>query len=129
MEAPFFKDSEMDVFMEDLFKKIYPDCSKEEVIKWIRGSPSNTVLRVSLDQCSRDSFTENLNQLIDHKFNLEDYRIEPHPVLNDTVLVVKATDDLVEPVAGDQVVVVGSMCGASILRGADVYAPGTKCFL
>ena len=126
MEAPFFKDSETEAFMEDLFKKIYPDCSKEEVITWIRGSPSNTVIRASLDQCSRQSFMSNLNQIIGDKFNLDDYRIEPHPVLNDAIVVVKATADLVVPVAGDQAVILGSMCGASVLRGADVYAPGAN---
>ena len=129
MTSHFFKDKETESFMEEMFKNVFRDCDKNEVESWLRTTPANTSLRVSLDAISRKDFIQKLEELIRSKFEEKDYQIVPHPAVEDAVVVVKTFEDEVEPLAGDQVVVVGSMCGAAVLRGADVYAPGNLIYI
>ena len=107
--------------MDHIFSQIFPDCSKEEVAQWLRSSPANTVLRVELDKSSTADFAEKLEA----KFELDvkSYQILTNDVIEDVVVVTdsKVRKD-VKP--DDQIVVVGSMCGAAVLRGADIYLPG-----
>ena len=128
MTSHFFKDKETDAFMEDMFQTVFPDCNKNEVESWLRATPANTTLRVSLDVIARNDFIDKLEEIIESTFDPKGYKIVPHPIVEDAVVVVKTIEDEVEPLAENQVVVVGSMCGAAVLRGADVYAPG-KCII
>jgi hypothetical protein len=64
MNQQFFKDNETDEFMGTLFGKIYPDCSKEEVIEWLRSTPASTALRVHLGKVSREHFISNLRDIL-----------------------------------------------------------------
>ena len=129
MASHFFKDRETEAFMEEMLKNVFADCDKVEVESWLRTTPANTSLRVSLDSITREDFIQKLEEVIRSKFEEKDYQIIPHPIVEDAVVVVKTVGDEVEPVAEDQVVVVGSMCGAAVLRGADVYAPGNFIFI
>ena len=124
MSTSFFKDNETETFMEVLFKDLYPDCSKSEVIEWLQRTPSNTTFRVALHKISREDFISKLEDIVNQKPCSTDFQIVAHPILNDAVVVFKTNSAVVNPENLDQVVVVGSMCGASVLRGADVYAPG-----
>ena len=124
MSTPFFKDNETETFMEVLFKDLYPDCSKSEVIEWLQRTPSNTTFRVALHKISREDFISKLEDIVNQKPCPKDFKIVAHPILDDAVVVFKTNSAVVNPEHLDQVVVVGSMCGASVLRGADVYAPG-----
>ena len=79
------------------------------------------MLRVELDKSSTADFAEKLEA----KFELDvkSYQILTNDVIEDVVVVTdsKVRKD-VKP--DDQIVVVGSMCGAAVLRGADIYLPG-----
>ena len=121
MDTKIFIDNETEAYMDHIFSQIFPDCSKEEVAQWMRSSPANTVLRVELDKSSTADFAEKLEA----KFELDvkSYQILTNDVIEDVVVVTdsKVRKD-VKP--DDQIVVVGSMCGAAVLRGADIYLPG-----
>ena len=121
MDTKIFIDNETEAYMDHIFSQIFPDCSKEEVAQWLRSSPANTVLRVELDKSSTADFAEKLEA----KFELDvkSYQILTNDVIEDVVVVTdsKVSKD-VKP--DDQIVVVGSMCGAAVLRGADIYLPG-----
>ena len=110
--------------MQDLFKDLYPGCSKSEVVEWLQKTPSNTTLRVALHKISRKDFVSKLEEVVKRKPCPSDFKLVAHPILDDAVVVVKTDNKVVNPDNSEQVVVVGSMCGASVLRGADVYAPG-----
>ena len=121
MDTKIFIDNETEAYMDHIFSQSCPDCSKEEVAQWLRSSPANTVLRVELDKSSTADFAEKLEA----KFELDvkSYQILTNDVIEDVVVVTdsKVRKD-VKP--DDQIVVVGSMCGAAVLRGADIYLPG-----
>ena len=119
----FFKDGETEAFMNDLFLKIFPESSQEEIIEWLGSSPACTFFRICLDKISRETFVEKLKSKIEEIRPSEGYKILTNDVINDVVVVVDdVTGRKVVPV--DRVAVVGSMCGAAVLRGADIYAPG-----
>ena len=121
MDTKIFIDNETEAYMDHIFSQICPDCSKEVVAQWLRSSPANTVRRVELDKSSTADFAEKLEA----KFELDvkSYQILTNDVIEDVVVVTdsKVRKD-VKP--DDQIVVVGSMCGAAVLRGADIYLPG-----
>ena len=68
MDLKFFKDDETEAFMDELFSKIYPEYSKEEIIDWLRSTPGNTVFRVGLENTSREEFVQNLKLKIESKW-------------------------------------------------------------
>ena len=120
----FFKDDETAAFMNDQFLKIFPESSPEEIFEWLGSSPASTVLRICKEKITREAFVEKLSSIIEEIRPNEGYKILSHDAVTDVVVVVvdSTLQRNVEPV--DQVAVVGSMCGAAVLRGADVYAPG-----
>ena len=122
--SKFFKDDETEAFMNDQFLKIFPESSPEEIFEWLGSSPASTVLRICKEKITREAFVEKLSSIIEEIRPNEGYKILSHDAVTDVVVVVvdSTLQRNVEPV--DQVAVVGSMCGAAVLRGADVYAPG-----
>lgn len=124
----FFKDDETEAFMNELFLKIFPEYSQDKIFEWLGSSPSSTVFRICLEKITREAFIDRLSSVIEDIRPNSGYQILTHDNVNDVVVVtvdLKAAS-VVEPV--DKVAVVGSMCGAAVLRGADVYAPGLTLY-
>jgi hypothetical protein len=124
----FFKDDETEAFMNELFLKIFPGCPQDKIFEWLSSSPACTVFRICLEKITREDFIERLSSIIEDIRQNRGYKILPHDAIHDVVAVVDSNvAGVVEPV--DQAAVVGSMCGAAVLRGADVYAPGLSFYL
>ena len=113
---PRFRYEETEVFIQKQLEELYPD-QKEGLLQWLAKAPQQTYLRVNTVETSR-------KELIDEISNICTARVCAHELL-ENVIVIEDDHEVEQFVGGDlKKVVVGSACAASVLRGAEVYAPG-----
>lgn len=97
---------------------------------WLSLAPQFSSLRVSTHILSVKEAESKLKQLLEKtyykKFGTNDLlpSVFPHPVVPDVLIVecVKRTE--VQPCPKE--IIVDHICGAAVLRGADVFIPGVK---
>ncbi len=53
--------------------------------------------------------------------------MSPHPTVQDVVIIQSISEEVTpDDAVTSKLVVVGALCAAAVLRGADVYAPGVQ---
>ena len=83
---------------------------------------SNLWRAFSLESVSLGDFVSRIKELL--PVNLA---ASPHPTVQDVVIIRAVSKELKpEDVVAGQLVVVGALCAAAVMRGADVYAPGVQ---
>jgi len=120
VESSVFKDPPVkDKFLNYIQNQ--SNCSECEIWKWLRTPPKDTVVRVNtLKTTQKDVIKLLANHL--NMNNAITYSVSPHDKL-DEVVIIGGLDN--SPVySKGKIVVVGEMCGLSVLRGADVFSPG-----
>jgi len=75
----------------------------------------------SLESIAVDDFISQLKKLLP-----ETFLVSLHPIVNDVVLIQSTLKRKEHLPSANKLVVVGSLCAAAVLRGADVYAPGVQ---
>ena len=90
----------------------------------------NPLSRVNTLKCTREELVEDLSSFMS-KSN-QNFTVQPHPQVRDAVVITADTSSESESCAaaaaasGQGYVVVGEMCGLAVMRGAEVFSPGSK---
>lgn len=76
----------------------------------------------SLESISLDDFLSRIRELLP-----DNLTASSHPSVQDVVIIRSIAEEVKpEDVVSGNLVVVGALCAAAVLRGADVYAPGVQ---
>ena len=103
--------------MEENLAQIYPNLSSSSLKKWLVTPPCATFLRTN--NVPREELVKRIAKICTSA------RVEAHETLPDVVTVVtKNEDSTTEELMASSSVVVGSGCATSVMRGAEIYAPG-----
>jgi 16S rRNA C967 or C1407 C5-methylase (RsmB/RsmF family) len=130
MEEPLFIHEDTGQFIiEDNLAKVYPELTKKELLKWLATAPEATYLRVNTLKTSIQSL---IDRILGESKIAGKILMKPHDILDDVIVVTKVDsagdctqlEDLTKSRDDVIPVIVGSGCGTSVLRGADVFAPG-----
>ena len=87
------------------------------------------IFRVNTLRCSREELIEKLRLFL--RESHQDFTVQSHEVYKDVVVIQAASNDWSNDDHSDEskeydgYVVVGEMCGLAVMRGAEVYVPGT----
>ena len=89
----------------------------------------NSLSRVNTLKCTREELVEDLSSFMS-KTN-QTFTVQPHPQVTDAVVITADASSESESCAaaaasGQGYVVVGEMCGLAVMRGAEVFSPGSK---
>ena len=89
----------------------------------------NPLSRVNTLKCTREELVEDLSSFMS-KTN-QTFTVQPHPQVTDAVVITADASSESESCAaaaasGQGYVVVGEMCGLAVMRGAEVFSPGSK---
>ena len=86
----------------------------------------NPLSRVNTLKCTREELVEDLSSFMS-KTN-QTFTVQPHPQVTDAVVITADASSESEScaAAGQGYVVVGEMCGLAVMRGAEVFSPGSK---
>jgi len=131
-DSPVFTDPEVaQHFLDCINKQSEINLPDNEVWRWLRRPPSDTVVRVNTIKSSTESVIKEINEHLEKTESRSSYKVIPHSTVNDAVLITPVqdrdsiNDTLSSSTAG--YVVVGEMCGLAVIRGAHVFAPGILC--
>ena len=118
-EPKFLHDETQEFVIDENLAKVYPTISRTDLLKWLVSAPKKTYLRVN-------STTTSVKELFSEIIDQSNINIEIHNKLSDSVIVAssenKSNEDKTD--LSENIVIVGSGCAASILRGAEIFAPG-----
>ena len=119
MNEPKFLHNETQEFVVDEnLAKIYPTISRTDLLKWLVSAPKKTYLRVNT---SKNSAEELVGEIIEQS----NINVKIHNKLSDSVIVASSDETIEEkPEISENIVIVGSGCAASVLRGAEIFTPG-----
>ena len=87
----------------------------------------NPLSRVNTLKCTREELVEDLSSFMS-KTN-QTFTVQPHPQVTDAVVITadaSSESETCAAAAGQGYVVVGEMCGLAVMRGAEVFSPGSK---
>ena len=88
----------------------------------------NPLSRVNTLKCTREELVEDLSSFMS-KTN-QTFTVQPHPQVTDAVVITadasSDSESCAAAAAGQGYVVVGEMCGLAVMRGAEVFSPGSK---
>lgn len=120
VESSVFEDPPVkDKFL--YYIKRQSNCSECEIWKWLRTPPKDTVVRVNTLKTTQKDAIKLIANYLNKKTGIT-YSVSAHDK-HDEVIIIGGLDK--RPVFSEgKIVVVGEMCGLSVLRGADVFSPG-----
>ena len=124
MKQPIFTFNETQKYIiDDNLAVIYDAQNETELLNWLVTPPDKTYLRVNTDKTTRQELIEEIKNVCGKEVLVQCYEF-----LDDVVVI--TTDDTAGQNLNDDAIptefniVVGSGCAASVLRGAEVFAPG-----
>ena len=85
------------------------------------------IFRVNTLKCSREELIEKLRSYL--RETHQDFTVQSHEAYKDVAVIKAASNDCSNDANLDEYdgyVVVGEMCGLAVMRGAEVYVPGTQ---
>uniref|UniRef100_T1JE95 SAM-dependent MTase RsmB/NOP-type domain-containing protein n=1 Tax=Strigamia maritima TaxID=126957 RepID=T1JE95_STRMM len=94
----------------------------DEILKWLSNPPLLTVVRVNTNQITMENAQKKLKNYLNLEYPRK-FTIQQHPLLNDILVIPSLKIDVQAP-KNEPEVIVDIHCGAAILRGAHIFAPG-----
>ena len=122
MKEPIFAFNDTQKYIiDDNLAVIYDTQHKSELLNWLVTPPEKTYLRVNVEKTTRRDLIDEIKSVCG-----EEVLVQCHELLDDVVVITTAAAGQNEQkdVQTEFNIVVGSGCAASVLRGAEVFAPG-----
>ncbi|XP_033159939.1 tRNA (cytosine(72)-C(5))-methyltransferase NSUN6 [Drosophila mauritiana] len=96
------------------------------LLEWLCLTPKVTTYRVNTLRCSVDAFQKKVEEKLTARYGVKSPRIYCLPDLPEMLCIDPLDSQLTKAVADSELkeVVVDTNCGAALLRGAHIYAPG-----
>ncbi|XP_022907748.2 tRNA (cytosine(72)-C(5))-methyltransferase NSUN6 [Onthophagus taurus] len=92
----------------------------EGLLKWLCSTPNITSLRVN----TLTNDVEDVLNLIKAYLNDNNIKVEIHPILKEVIIIHNIPIERLDLNKEKQEVIIDVHCGASVLRGAHIFAPG-----
>ncbi|XP_065649989.1 tRNA (cytosine(72)-C(5))-methyltransferase NSUN6 isoform X2 [Hydra vulgaris] len=106
-----------------ILSQLYSTKNENEILDFISKPPKNTVLRVNTLKVTLDEAIIVLNNFLKDSSESLEFSVSKHPLLSD-VLFVSSSEVKDHLAIYNKEVIVDVHCGAAVLRGAHVFAPG-----
>ena len=124
MKEPIFAFNDTQKYIiDDNLAVIYDAQNKSELLNWLVTPPEKTYLRVNAEKTTRQDLIDEIKSVCG-----KEVLVQCHELLDDVVVITTdaaaAGQNEQEDVQTEFNIVVGSGCAASVLRGAEVFAPG-----
>ncbi|PSN36710.1 putative methyltransferase NSUN6 [Blattella germanica] len=128
--SPFINNSDVQLYLENELKgnqqETEADNNLDNLLHWLCTTPKFTIFRINTLKTNAneicDMIIHHLHKEISYNDKNEVPDVKCHPILLDAVVVKHWKNIDIKLL--DKQVIVDAACGAAVLRGAHVYAPG-----